>query len=362
MSVSSRQATVFSQKLLRWFDQYGRKDLPWQPQPSAYSTWIYEIMLQQTQVTTVIPYFQRFMDRFPTVTALANAPINEVLALWTGLGYYARARNCHKTAQIILNDYQAKFPKSLDDLMALPGIGRSTAGAILSLAFDKPHAILDGNVKRVLCRLFTIKGHPSQSATAKELWDISEKLTPKSRNAHYTQAIMDMGATLCTRSKPNCQLCPFKKSCQAFKTKTVTNYPEPKPKKLKPSQETTFIMIYHPKTKSVLLTQRPIKGIWGGLWCFPEQPDISNHLSLKRWVKTNFALSLTKSIPWAPFRHTFTHFHLTITPIICILAETKLPMLADESNIWYKLTGSNAPMGFATPVKQLLHSLSQSHI
>ncbi len=254
--------TDFQQNILTWFDQHGRKDLPWQKDISPYRVWLSEIMLQQTQVTTVIPYFNAFIEKFPDINTLANAPLDEVLHLWSGLGYYARARNLHKTAQLIAE--LGYFPDSLEALNKLPGIGLSTAGAILSIAFNKSHPILDGNVKRVLTRFKAVSGWSGDSGVNKQLWAISAQLTPKQRVADYTQAIMDLGATLCTRNKPKCDACPIKSFCIAKLTDTVALFPAPKPTKFIPTKKLTLLLLRN-IDHSILLEKRPPTGIWGGL-------------------------------------------------------------------------------------------------
>ena len=226
--------TAFSKKLLTWWDKSGRKDLPWQKNINPYRVWVSEIMLQQTQVTTVIPYFEKFMTKFPNVQSLAMANVDQVLHLWTGLGYYARARNLHKTAIIICEQYSARFPCDIDTMQSLPGIGRSTAAAILSIANGAHHAILDGNVKRVLTRLHTVDGWPGENKVMQQLWQLAEQYTPKKRVADYTQAIMDLGATLCTRSKPTCEQCPAQNQCLSFLQSRQTEFPNKKPKKQSP--------------------------------------------------------------------------------------------------------------------------------
>lgn len=256
---------IFQQNVLAWFDQQGRKDLPWQQNITPYRVWLSEIMLQQTQVVTVIPYFQAFITKFPDVESLAQAPVDEVLQLWSGLGYYARARNLHKAARIICE--QGRFPDTLDGLMALPGIGQSTAGAILSIAFNKSHPILDGNVKRVLARFKAIPGWTGNSQTNKQLWEISANLTPEIRVAEYTQAMMDLGATVCTRSKPACEKCPLTTACMAFLTQTAANFPTPKKAKALPVKQLVFLLLHN--TQQVLLEKRPPTGIWGDYGAYP---------------------------------------------------------------------------------------------
>ncbi len=282
------------------------------PCANVYHVWLSEIMLQQTQVATVIDYFNRFTRLFPTLNDLAAAPEDAVLAQWAGLGYYARARNLHKTAKIIAYDYDGKFPQKFEQVIALPGIGQSTAGAILSLSFGQKHAILDGNVKRVLARYHQVKGHYSQKDTINQLWHLAKQYTPNKRNADYTQAIMDLGATLCTRSKPDCPHCPLAQCCQAKQHKTQRDYPNPKPKKTKPTRSVAML-IYQNVAGEIYLEKRPKKGIWGGLWSFAEceidMQNITKHI--KAFDKN---ADVTKGLP--VIKHSFTHYHLLISPIL----------------------------------------------
>lgn len=285
---------MFSEKLLAWYDKHGRHDLPWQQDKTAYRVWVSEIMLQQTQVKTVIAYYQKFMKRFPTLKSLADATQDDVLSYWTGLGYYSRARNLHKTAKIIHQEYKGRFPKEPDSLIALPGIGRSTAHAILSIVHNQRHAILDGNVKRVLCRYKGITENPYEKETEKALWDIAYELISTDRAGAYTQAIMDLGATLCSRSKPQCHLCPVNHNCVANRDSIQHLIPKKKKAKPLPIKETTFV-IYTNENK-VLLEKRQDKGLWGGLWVLPQEQNINGET-------------------FTAFRHTFTHFHLDIKVI-----------------------------------------------
>ncbi len=309
----SNKEFVFAEALLTWFDEFGRKNLPWQGKPTdTYHVWLSEIMLQQTQVTTVIDYFNRFIQALPTLQALAESDEEQVLALWAGLGYYARARNLHKTAQIILDQHQGKIPNEFKALLALPGIGESTAAAILSISFNKNHAILDGNVKRVLARYHQIDGHYSQSLVLKALWRLAKSHTPNARNAHYTQAIMDLGATLCTRASPSCGRCPMAMHCQAKLHNTQAQYPNPKPKKIKPTREIAML-VFTNEAGAVYLEKRPSKGIWGGLWSFPEVKDTAEAISATI-AKFNQNAQKYKSLP--VFKHSFTHYHLLIHPVV----------------------------------------------
>lgn len=350
--------TPFNQTVLHWFDQYGRKDLPWQNPITPYRVWVSEIMLQQTQVKTVIPYFQRFMKTFPTVIDLANASQDQVLNLWTGLGYYARARNLHKAAQMVAEQYQGEFPTSVDGLVELPGIGRSTAGAIASISMGISAPIMDGNVKRVLTRFHAIEGWPGTSQVEKDLWSIAEANTPPERTGHYTQAMMDLGATLCTRSKPACGVCPLQPECKAYELGTPTAFPHSKPKKEKPVKSARFLMILNDQNE-LLLQQRPNSGIWGGLYCVPEhQPDTKQY---------NLPDHIEKE-EWPAFRHTFSHYHLDITPVLCELTENgpevkdsapnTSKIMEPQGRLWYNMQ-QELTVGTAAPMVTLIETLKR---
>lgn len=327
--------SAFSKKLLKWYELYGRHDLPWQKNQTHYRVWISEIMLQQTQVSTVIPYYERFMTRFPSVSALAKAPEDEVLSHWSGLGYYARARNLHKTAKIIVSDHKGKFPTTVEGMITLPGIGQSTAGAIISFAQQEKAVILDGNVKRVLSRYFAV------DAPKKDLWPLATELTPSKNAHHYNQAIMDLGATLCTRTKPRCQDCPFIQTCAGYQTGNPTTYPvkiDKTAQKKRPTKKVNLLIIQNAK-KEILLLKRPSKGIWGGLWSFPENSyDEIDYTTIKTLEKIT---------------HQFTHFTLIITPIICKTREK----IREDNVFWYTL-GEKLPGGIAAPVAKILETLS----
>jgi A/G-specific adenine glycosylase len=342
----------FNDRLLNWFDRHGRKNLPWQQAISPYRVWVSEIMLQQTQVTTVIPYFEKFTHHFPTINTLAEATLDEVLHLWTGLGYYARARNLHKTAGLVSEKYQGEFPDSLDDLMKLPGIGRSTAGAILAIAFNQPATILDGNVKRTLSRYFGIEGWPGNASVANQLWDKAERLTPDTRTADYTQAMMDLGATLCTRTNPACHSCPFHGDCHAHQHDQTDHYPGKKPKKTLP-EKSTCMLILENQTGELLLEKRPDQGLWGGLWGFPEcrMDEIADVIS-------RLGLEPHESELLESFRHTFTHFHLDITPVLVKLNHADK---VNDSNqqLWYS-RDHPIEIGLTHPVTKLIKQLEPS--
>jgi A/G-specific adenine glycosylase len=342
----------FSAIVLQWFDQHGRKHLPWQQTKSAYNTWISEIMLQQTQVATVIPYYNAFIARFPTVEDLAKAPIDEVLHHWTGLGYYARARNLHKAANMIVNEFDGQFPQDPQLLEQLPGVGRSTAAAVSSIAYGTKAAILDGNVKRVLARYFAVEGWPGNTQVAKKLWEHAEALTPDRRNADYTQAMMDLGATLCTRSKPRCGDCPISEGCLGLKADRVTDFPGSKPKKEKPTKQTYMLLIKD--GARFLLEKRPTAGIWGGLWSFPEVTDL-------RDIEVDWRINQNRLKIIEPFRHTFSHYHLEITPVVINVEDLHVDHVMEErTTLWYNSV-QPSEVGLAAPVKTLIQTLSAAH-
>lgn len=343
----------FSKILLQWFDQYGRKNLPWQQDINPYRVWVSEIMLQQTQVATVIPYFERFMQSFPNVKALASASVDDVLAHWAGLGYYSRGRNLHRAAQMIESEFKGQFPETLESIQTLPGIGPSTAGAILSIAMQQSAPILDGNVKRVLTRLFGIEGWPGTSNINKQLWELADKLTPSQRNPDYTQAIMDLGATLCVRSKPKCNLCPFQQVCVANKENKQHLLPTRKPKKSIPTRTTCMLLITN-QAKELLLVKRPPTGIWGGLWSFPE---VTLDTDLSSWCKENYACEVETIKTLSSFKHTFSHFHLEITPSIITVKSKHSLVMASDKQVWYNVEDAKT-LGIAAPVKKLLGTLS----
>ena len=343
----------FATRVLAWFDHWGRKDLPWQADISPYRVWVSEIMLQQTQVKTVIPYFERFIAALPTVQALAAAQPDQVLHLWTGLGYYARARNLHRAARVVCDELDGEFPDTVEALGALPGIGRSTAGAIVSIAHGERAVILDGNVKRVLARHGAVAGWPGLAAVAKQLWQIAADYTPDKRCADYTQAIMDLGATLCTRSAPACGECPLSADCTALERGEQLNFPGRKPRKALPVKSTSFLMV-RAASGDIWLERRPPSGIWGGLWCFPETTD-SN--STEDWCIDRWGLAPTAIEIWDDFRHTFSHYHLDIKPVHVTLDRTPEEVMAGSNQLWYN---SRHPpqIGLAAPVASLLARLA----
>jgi len=356
IKISKKSAQQFAENIVTWYHKQGRKHLPWQQQKTPYSVWISEIMLQQTQVATVIPYYERFMASFPTINALANADEDTVLHHWTGLGYYARARNLHKSAKIIATEYNGIFPSNIEQVIALPGIGRSTAGAILSLSLNQHHPILDGNVKRVLARSYLVEGYNGLSKFDKALWQLSEVLTPAQETASFNQAMMDIGATVCTRSKPQCTLCPVERSCLAKASEQQSLFPQKKPKKKIPEKSTIMVIprVANERSNKVLMHKRPPTGIWGGLWCFYEISDKSELDNLL--ASLNLAGSTQHILD--EFRHTFSHFHLDITPLIIDCVETKSQEINEPSQQrWYDLS-TNESVGLAASTEKLLKMLS----
>jgi len=346
--------TDFSARLLTWFDHHGRHDLPWQHPRDAYRVWLSEIMLQQTQVSTVIPFFERFLVRFPNVHTLAQAHVDDVLALWAGLGYYARARNLHKCAQLLVERYRGEFPHDINALIELPGIGRSTAGAILSQAFGERHAILDGNVRRVLARYATIDGWPGEPAVQKKLWALSEKLLPHERLADYTQAIMDMGATVCTSRKPACGICPVFEDCSAKQQGKVLDYPAAKPKRAHP-QKRAWLLLIENSAGEIFCERRPPVGIWGALWCPPMMQDEQDWLQL---CNDRYGFKCSSANPLPAVRHSFTHFDLEILPLRLRLSHTASSTLRETGDVmWVKIApGKAPPVGLPAPIRKLLES------
>jgi len=345
----------FADALLVWFELHGRKDLPWQRDPTPYRVWVSEIMLQQTRVSVVVPYFERFMERFPALSNLAAAELDEVLHLWSGLGYYARARNLHRAARIVVSEHGGEFPRTLDRLRGLPGIGRSTAGAILSLACGQRHPILDGNVKRVLARCFAVPGWPGGAAVIDRLWALSEHCTPRVRVAEYNQAMMDLGATLCARSRPDCGRCPLAIGCEALARGNPTGYPHPKPRRSIPVRETRMLAVLN-GVGEVLLERRPAVGVWGGLWSLPEcGPD----LPPEDWCRDRLGAVPRRVEKLSSRRHTFSHFHLDITPLRVPLEGEPKAVAEDDGHLWYN-PRSPAPVGLAAPVARILREIAKA--
>ncbi|WP_163933420.1 A/G-specific adenine glycosylase [Paraferrimonas sp. SM1919] len=340
----------FSDRIINWYQIHGRKNLPWQQDKTRYRVWISEIMLQQTQVTTVIPFYQRFMERFKTIEELAAAPIDEVLHLWTGLGYYARARNLHKAAMQVVEQHNGVFPDTLEQVMALSGIGRSTAAAILSLTDNQPHPILDGNVKRVLARHGAIAGWPGKKTVENALWQQAEALAPLTNMRHYNQALMDIGSSVCTRSKPKCESCPVASDCQAQLQGRQMDYPGKKPKKDKPVKPA--IMLFMVKDNALLLEKRPPAGIWGGLWC---PPQFETKTELENWLQKN-SLSNSSLTHLTGFRHTFSHYHLDLDCYQLNYSNAlSHGIIQDSSSLWYDL-GQDHKIGLSAVTEKLIQA------
>lgn len=338
----------FSQPLLHWYDAHGRKNLPWQHPRDPYRVWVSEIMLQQTQVQTVIPYFNRFMNEFPTLLHLASADEDLVLSLWSGLGYYSRARNLHRSAKIIKEQYDGLFPFTLERLIDLPGVGPSTAAAIVSQAYNQHAAILDGNVKRVLTRFFRINGWPEQAQIKKKLWELAHTCMPKERCAEYTQAIMDLGATCCTLKKPKCTSCPLQNTCLAFKYEEQHLYPTKKIKKPVPLTQQQFLVLRN-QANQIYLEKRPPTGLWGGLWCLPE---IDKGLCPLSFIKERYALIGAAPQFLTSFKHRFTHFHLEIDAF-AIDTQEQDHQIRESSGEW--VSQERLPyLGLAKPTSRIL--------
>ncbi len=354
MSAEFSLTSAFAERLIAWQKTAGRHDLPWQNTRDPYRIWLSEIMLQQTQVATVIPYYERFLARFPTLRALADAPIDAVIEHWAGLGYYARARNLHRCAQQLVaprGDFvrgavnAENFPKSATQLATLPGIGRSTAAAIAAFAFGERAAILDGNVKRVLCRYFAIDGFPGSAAVERELWELAERLLPAAGIEAYTQGLMDLGASLCTRSRPRCADCPVAATCQAQLSGRQGELPTARPRPKLPERRTAFALISD--GRHLLLERRPPSGLWGGLLVPPEGDAAT--------VATRFGLTVASQRALAPLRHSFTHFRLTLEPVLYLV---KPPPMVNEPGVHWIALERAAEAGVPTPIRKLIGQLA----
>jgi len=340
----------FSARLLAWHRRHGRHDLPWQGTHDAYRIWVAEIMLQQTQVAAVIPYYLRFLERFPDIATLAGAPQDEVLRLWSGLGYYTRARNLRRAAQWVAEQHGGVFPRALEEIRALPGIGRSTAAAIAAFAHGTRVAILDGNVKRVLARHFAVAGFPGEKRVEMRLWQLAQEQLPPRAIARYTQAMMDLGATLCTRAKPDCDDCPLASTCQALALGRVRDFPAPRPAKAVPTRATHMLLLV--RGGEVLLERRPPSGIWGGMWSLPELEDAAR---ARAHCRTSYGCGIATPRALAPLVHGFTHFKLTIQPLLCQV-EKRTQAARAPGQIWLSLEEARGA-AIPVPVRRLIERL-----
>lgn len=345
---------AFARGLLHWYDRHGRKDLPWQHPRTPYRVWLSEVMLQQTQVRTVIAYFGRFVATLPSLAALAAASEDQVLALWSGLGYYSRARNLQRAARICVDQHDGHLPAQFEQLAALPGIGRSTAGAILAQAFDQPHAILDGNVRRVLARWHGVEGWPGAAPVQKQLWRLAAAHVPRTRAADYTQAIMDLGSMVCTRLRPHCGQCPLAADCVALREDRVHELPQARPARSKPVRG-AVLLIARDAQGRILLERRPPSGIWARLWSLPEADDTD---AAQRLLRQRFHANIRTHTLLPSFRHSFTHYHLQITPLLCDVASGRF--VADDGDHAWCTPTQFAQLGLPAPVRSLLASLEPS--
>jgi A/G-specific adenine glycosylase len=346
-------AESIAPRLLEWFYVHGRHDLPWQLERTPYTVWVSEVMLQQTQVATVVPFYRRFVERFPTVASLAAASLDDVLRLWSGLGYYARGRNLWSAARAIVADHGGRVPETFDELLALPGIGRSTAGAILAQARGLRFPILDGNAKRVLARYQAVEGWPGERTVQDELWALAERHTPHERVADYTQAIMDLGATLCTRARPACTVCPLATSCAACRAGTQARYPAPRPKRGRPRRTVTVLVVEDPDG-CVLLERRSARGIWGGLYSFPELADGD---TAEEWCARRLGAAVTDERELATIEHGFTHFDLDLAPRWLRLAAAPRVVQDGADLLWHR-PSAEPPVGIPAPVAAVFGSLA----
>lgn len=352
-STRSPDPAAIAAALVRWHAVHGRHDLPWQEHRTRYRVWVSEIMLQQTQVATVVPYYLRFMTRFPDVLALADAPLDEVLHLWTGLGYYARARNLHRAARMIRDEHEGVFPGEFAGVQDLPGIGRSTAGAILALADGKHHSILDGNVRRVLARCFAVEGDPAARAIDQRLWQLADACTPRADVQIYTQAIMDLGATICVRRRPLCLACPLQSDCIAWRTGRQHELPAPRVRRTIRRAREVVMLVAIRADGAVLLEKRPPQGIWGGLWCLPE---FTSETAARSYAANQLTGLTIEMQALSPVPHAFTHFDLVITPMLARCTEAPCIMEADRL-LWYNARDP-ARIGLPAPIVSILENLT----
>jgi A/G-specific adenine glycosylase len=351
---ASEETSPIAPALLDWHARHGRHDLPWQHDRTPYRVWVSEIMLQQTQVATVLPYYLRFMTRFSSACALADAPVDDVLHLWTGLGYYARARNLHRAAVRIRDEFRGEFPTTFEQVADLPGIGRSTAGAILALSRGQRFPILDGNVRRVLSRVFGVQGNLKERAATEKLWRLSDTCTPNEQVDVYTQAIMDIGATVCTRRKPLCSYCPLSEGCFARRTGKQHEIPAPRQSKgsVRRSRH-VFMLVAMREDSSVLLERRPDSGVWGGLWCLPE---FDTETAARAYARQSLRAAQVEPRHLNLIEHTFTHFDLVVTPLLTH-CEGDTGLMDEPQSLWYN-PRQPVRIGLPAPIKTLLTGLT----
>ncbi len=343
----------FAERLIAWHRRAGRHDLPWQGTRDPYRIWLSEIMLQQTQVATVVPYYERFVARFPDLPALAGAELDEVLGLWSGLGYYSRARNLHRCAREAAERYGGSLPATLDELVALPGIGRSTAAAILAFSTGRRHAILDGNVRRVLCRFHAIDGWPGKTAVEKRLWRLAEAHTPEDDVPVYTQAIMDLGAMVCRRTRPDCDACPVAGGCRGLREGRVESLPAPRPRRRLPERRTVMPILEGPA--GILLERRPPTGVWGGLWSLPEYEAGDDLDGLAGWCLERYGLVVGRIETGTEFIHAFSHYRLRIRPLTVTVRLAADRAMEGRETLWY--TPARHPdCALPTPIRRLLEA------
>ena len=340
----------FASRLIAWQKIHGRHDLPWQNTHDPYAIWVSEVMLQQTQVAAVIGYYQRFMQRFPDIASLASAEQEEVLQYWSGLGYYSRARNLHNAAQIIVDEHAGHFPQEFEAIQRLPGIGRSTAAAIASFAFDQVRAIMDGNVKRVFARHFLVEGWPGLPKVETQLWELAGQLLPEAEMVAYTQGLMDLGATLCTRARPKCSVCPLMQTCRADQMQRVSELPASKPRKAIPEKQTTMLILL--RGNEVMLEKRPSTGIWGGLWSLPE---IAIDVTPEQAAEQRYGVRAECLPALQTLTHVFTHFRLHIQPQPMQVLNIK-PQAREAGLIWLPLEDAIGA-ALPTPIRKLLLGL-----
>jgi A/G-specific adenine glycosylase len=342
---------AFAARLVAWQKRQGRHDLPWQRSRDAYAIWLSEVMLQQTQVATVIPYYERFLKRFPTVQALARAPLDDVLALWSGLGYYSRARNLHQAARTLVVSHAGRMPDDPQTVQTLPGIGRSTAAAICVFAYGKRHAILDGNVKRVLARHGGVRGYPGEARVQEKLWGHAEALLPARDIVPYTQGLMDLGASICARRHPQCELCPVREDCVAYAKGLTATLPESKPRGALPQRSTAMLILQ--RADHILLEQRAPRGIWGGLWSLPEMDAASTADDVRRICRERYGATVVTSKMLPPVAHGFTHFKLSIQPVWVTVKTNARPTAATA----WLLPSDAMAAALPAPVRRIILSI-----